>query len=77
MGPKLGGILNIHLKMGMNMEQSLVMTLTSENEGGTAEVLTNPVDERIKDPISNSNTETTMFTTGESDDFLAIEKRIG
>ena len=47
--------------MGMIVEQSLVMALTSENEGGTAEVLTNPVDERIEDPISNSNTKTTMF----------------
>ena len=45
--------------MGMNMEQSLMMTLTSENEGGTAEVLTNPVDEGIKYPISKSNTKTT------------------
>ena len=48
--------------MGMVEEQSLVMALMSENEGGTAEVLTNPVDERIEDPISNSNTKTTKKT---------------
>ena len=47
--------------MGMVEEQSLVMALMNENEGGTVEVMTNPVDDRIENPISNSNTETTLF----------------
>ena len=55
------GIFNVHLKMGMVEEQSLGLALKNEKEGGTVVVTTNPVDDRIEDPTSKSNIETTLL----------------
>ena len=59
MGPKFG-IFNVHLNMGFE-EQSLNLALMNEKEGGTVVVTTNPVDDRIEDPTSKSNIETTLL----------------
>ena len=45
--------------MGLVEEQSLSPALANEKEGGTVVVTTNPVDDRIEDPTSKSNIETT------------------
>ena len=50
------GIFNVHLKMGLVEEQRLA--LMNEKEGGTVVVLTNPVDDRIENPTSESKIRT-------------------
>ena len=40
-------------------EQGLFVALKNEKEGGTAVVTTNPVDDRMKNPKSKSEIETT------------------
>ena len=47
--------------MGLVEEQSLSPALANEKEGGTVVVTTNPVDDRIEDPTSKSNIETTIL----------------